>query len=192
MGDVRVRIFRSSEWPSYRDLRLRALADSPDAFSATLADVSARSDEDWVSRLAELSAETELPLVVERDGELAGMAWATINPSERDTVHMYQMWVAPEHRGLGLGRTLLEKTIEWARSRDARSVILGVTCGDTPARRLYDSAGFQPIGDPEPLRPGSELNVQWMRLEISPDGPLAAHRRRSADRSRVNERNIIR
>jgi ribosomal protein S18 acetylase RimI-like enzyme len=168
MPDIRVRVFRSSEWRSYRDLRLRALQDSPTAFSTTFADASARSDEDWASRMAEGSAETDLPLVAEVDGELAGMAWGKIYPSERATAHLYQMWVAPEHRGLGVGRMLLEKAIEWARSHGVRWIILGVTCGDTPARRLYTSAGFQAIGDPEPLRPGSELGVQWMRLEISP------------------------
>ena len=66
---------------------------------------------------------------------------------------------------------LLETAIEWARSSGARSIILGVTCGDTPARRLYASAGFRAIGDPEPLRPGSEITVQAMKLEISPDTP---------------------
>src|SRR5207302_34276 len=38
--------------------------------------------------------------------------------------------------------------------------LLGVTCGDSPARRLYTSAGFKPVGRVEPLRPMSELMVQ--------------------------------
>ena len=171
MPNVRVRVFRSSEWRSYRDLRLCALADAPNAFATTYADAQARSDEHWAARLAEGSAETDLPLVAEVDGEPAGMAWGKIAGSEPDIAHLYQMWVAPEQRGLGVGRMLLETAIEWARSRGARSIMLGVTCGDTPARRLYASAGFQAIGDPEPLRPGSELNVQTMKLEISPVAP---------------------
>ena len=87
MPDIRVRVFRSSEWHSYRELRLRALADSPNAFATTYADAAAQSDEQWASRLAGLSAETDLPLVAEVDGEPAGMAWGTIHPPERDTAH---------------------------------------------------------------------------------------------------------
>jgi len=38
MTEIAVRVLDESEWPLYRDVRLRALAESPDAFTATLAD----------------------------------------------------------------------------------------------------------------------------------------------------------
>lgn len=80
--------------------------------------------------------------------------------------HLYQMWVAPAHRGRGIGRELLDAVIEWARAAGARAVELGVTCGNTPASRLYARAGFVPASDPGPLRPGSTLLAQPMRLVI--------------------------
>jgi GNAT superfamily N-acetyltransferase len=98
--------------------------------------------------------------------ELAGMLWATFDSTNRDTVHIYQMWVAPEHRGLGVGRALLERAINWASLSGANLVALSVTCGDSVARRMYESRGFRPIGDPEPLRNGSELMLQNMVLEL--------------------------
>ncbi len=39
-----VRTFAPHEWPTYKDLRLRALADSPDAFGSTLAAEQGRTD----------------------------------------------------------------------------------------------------------------------------------------------------
>jgi hypothetical protein len=93
--EVVIRSFQSSEWQSYRDVRLHALADSPNAFAATLAQARSLSDEEWQRRCVNLSAERDLPMVAEVDGKLAGMAWAHIDASAPNTAHLYQMWVAP-------------------------------------------------------------------------------------------------
>jgi GNAT superfamily N-acetyltransferase len=166
---VTVRALHSSEWQAYRDIRLRALSESPNAFVTTTSDARMLSDRDWARRLENLSPDTDFPSIAEVKGQFAGLAWAKIHESAGDTGHLYQMWVVPERRGLGIGRMLLEAAIEWARSRQVRHLVLGVTCGDSPARRLYTSVGFQPVGAQEPLRPGSQLTVQTMRLEIRPD-----------------------
>jgi GNAT superfamily N-acetyltransferase len=166
-----VRTFAADEWPTYRALRLRALADAPDAFGSTLIHEAGRTDAEWSSRLASgVDSPSDLPLVAEVRGEAIGLAWGRIE-SDPDVATLYQMWVAPEHRGEGVGRLLVEAVIAWARARDARYLTLAVTCGDTPARRLYERAGFQPIGEPGPLRPGSDLLSQPMALALrSADG----------------------
>jgi RimJ/RimL family protein N-acetyltransferase len=163
-----VRAFASHEWRAYRDLRLRALADSPDAFGSSLAQEEGQPDEHWSARLALGAASgTDLPLVAEVDGDPVGLAWARIDASDRAAASLYQMWVAPDSRGLGAGRMLLDAAIGWARSAGARSLALKVSCGDTPATRLYSRAGFEAVGVPEPLRPGSAILVQPMRLELT-------------------------
>jgi ribosomal protein S18 acetylase RimI-like enzyme len=169
MDGVMIRAFRSAEWRSYRDLRLRALEDSPNAFSTTYAEASAHSNEYWMSRLIQLSANTDLLLVAERNGQRCGMAWGTLPLSEKDTAHVYQMWVAPGHRGFGVGRMLLDGIIDWARKHRVVSIILGVTCGNEAAWRLYESSGFRAFGELEALRSNSEFKVQSMKLEIAPD-----------------------
>jgi ribosomal protein S18 acetylase RimI-like enzyme len=161
-----VRPFRADEWPTYRELRLRALADAPDAFGSTLAHEAARSDAEWSSRLATgVHSESDLPLVAEVSGEPIGLAWGRIE-SDPDIATLYQMWVAPERRGLGAGRMLVEAVIAWATSRNARYLTLAVTCGNNAAWRLYERAGFQPIGEPRPLRPGAALLSQPMALAL--------------------------
>lgn len=150
----------------YRRVRLQALADSPDAFVRTLAEEGARSDEEWAARLA-FDPATDLPLVAEVNGEPAGLAWGKIGVTSPDTAHLFQMWVAPAHRGLGIGRMLVDTVVSWAARAGVRHIELGVTWGDTPAVRLYSRAGFEPIGEPAPLRPGSTLLAQTMRLVIT-------------------------
>jgi ribosomal protein S18 acetylase RimI-like enzyme len=162
-----VRRLGAHEWRAYRDLRLRALGDSPDAFASTLEEARRRPDAHWAERLASGAASAwDLPLVAEEGGELVGMAWGTIDPAAPETAHVIQMWVAPEGRGRGCGALLLDAVVAWARGAKARSVVLAVTCGDTPAWRLYSRVGFRPAGDPEPLRPGSALLAQPMRLDL--------------------------
>jgi hypothetical protein len=51
----KIRTFAENEWAIYKDLRLTALTESPDAFGSTLARELERSDADWASRLALVS-----------------------------------------------------------------------------------------------------------------------------------------
>ena len=166
-----IRSFAADEWKTYKDLRLGALADSPDAFGSTLAREKDRQDADWCARLASgIASLGDLPLVAEILGEPIGLAWGRIESSNPDVANLYQMWVAPNSRGVGAGRMLLDAVIAWARAANVSHLALAVTCGDSAARRLYERAGFKPVGAPKPLRPGSEVLAQPMRLELRTAG----------------------
>jgi ribosomal protein S18 acetylase RimI-like enzyme len=89
-----------------------------------------------------------------------------VNEDAPGVVHLYQMWVAPEHRMRGVGRALMDSAIAWARGIGASALILDVTAGNGPARRLYQRAGFTPSGEEKPLRPGSTVMSQEMRLSF--------------------------
>jgi Acetyltransferase (GNAT) family len=95
-----IRKFAADEWRRYRDLRLRARADSPDAFGSTLAAEAGYPDAEWARRLAaSADVPVNLPLVAEMRGELVGLAWGRIVTSAPDVAALYQMWVAPAYRG---------------------------------------------------------------------------------------------
>jgi len=162
-GSGIVRSFEAREWRSYRDLRLRALADSPDAFGTTLEEALERSEDAWRSQLCTgVESGRGLPLAAALRGALVGMAWAGIVAD--GSAFLVQMWVSPDARGAGIGRALLEAALDWSRERGAEGRELKVACGNVPARRLYERAGFLPRGEQEPLRPGSSILVQPMRL----------------------------
>jgi ribosomal protein S18 acetylase RimI-like enzyme len=160
-----IRRLRRDEWRAYRDLRLRALADSPDAFGSTHAVEAAKPDEFWQNRVPIEQLYTQQPLVAEGPAGLLGLVWGWIDPDSSEA-QVYQMWVAPEGRNQGIGAALIDGVIAWAKANNVRVVTLRVTCGDTPARRLYVRAGFEPFGEIEPLRPGSSVLTQPMRLRL--------------------------
>ena len=165
--DTSIRRLAGHEWRAYRRLRLRALRDAPDAFATTLADALAREDAAWARQVSSAAeAPFETALVAESGSRLIGLLWSRIDPSDPDRAQLYQMWVEPEFRRMGTGSKLLDAAIGWAASVKARVVELSVTCGDSAARHLYESAGFEPVGPREPLRPGSDLTVQSMELDL--------------------------
>jgi ribosomal protein S18 acetylase RimI-like enzyme len=50
--------------------------------------------------------------------------------------------VARTHRGLGIGRALLDQSVSWARAAGVRKLELHVFPWNEPAIRLYDRYGF--------------------------------------------------
>lgn len=56
--------------------------------------------------------------------------------------HLQELYVVPGLRGRGIGRALLEATIEFARAAGATNLDLNTGETDTAARSLYESMGF--------------------------------------------------
>jgi GNAT superfamily N-acetyltransferase len=172
-GGIRLRRFGPHEWPAYRTLRLRSLADAPDAFGSNLAAEEAWRPELWMARLtaADVSGR-DCPLVAESaepdepDGAMLGLLWAKCDAEDAGIVNLFQMWVAPEARGRGVAAALLDEAVAWARSIGARLVQLGVVCDNRAAVQLYTRAGFCKVGAPAPIRPGSALLEQTMHLPL--------------------------
>ncbi len=85
--------------------------------------------------------------VMEQDGQILGYAILSAAAGE---AHLLNLCVAPACQGQGLGRWLLEKTLQLARWHQVDTVFLEVRVSNEAARALYEQAGFNEIG----LRPG--------------------------------------
>ncbi|TLZ94103.1 MAG: GNAT family N-acetyltransferase [Methanobacteriota archaeon] len=55
---------------------------------------------------------------------------------------LYDIWVAPDHRGKGIGQALVEWAGDWARRRGHRKIKLEVGEGNGRARHVYEKLGF--------------------------------------------------
>ncbi|MFN8163183.1 MAG: GNAT family N-acetyltransferase [Solirubrobacterales bacterium] len=56
--------------------------------------------------------------------------------------HLQELYVAPALRGRGIGRALLEASMEVAREEGASGIDLNTGETETAARTLYESCGF--------------------------------------------------
>jgi GNAT superfamily N-acetyltransferase len=128
-----------------RDLRLRALRDAPMAFASTFAREEAYTPEEW-ARWG--TAEGRVVFIAE---PAAGLASGVIDDDDPALAHLYAMWVAPEARGTGTGRALVEAVVAWALGRRARRLTTSVTQGNSAGLALYVAAGFTDTGRREPL-----------------------------------------
>lgn len=156
--NVEVRTITADDWSLLRNVSLRALADSPDAFRTTLAEAQALTEDFWRQR-----AEGAAPiLMVLEDGRGVAMG-GVFTPPDSAVAYVWGMWTAPEARGRGYAAGLLTDLVNWCRDRDL-GVRLHVTEGNLVARRLYVLHGFKSTGAWEPLREGSALRVEELQL----------------------------
>ena len=82
-----------------------------------------------------------------------------------DEVHLLNVAVHPERRGLGHGRTLVAAVVEESRLATARAVFLEVRAGNVVARRLYRQLGFKDLGVRRGYYgPGQDAIVMELRL----------------------------
>ena len=137
------------DWEDFREIRLRSLADSPDAFASTLAREEAFEEADWRGRLTG-------PVYVVDDPRPVAIGGLF----DHDGVfHVWGMWTDPAHRGRGHARTILDALI--APGTPAQ---LDVNVANVAARTAYERYGFVPTGELMPLRPGSDQRVELMVL----------------------------
>jgi GNAT superfamily N-acetyltransferase len=143
-----VRQLVATEWQLLREIRLRALADAPEAFGATLDQAQSFDDDEWRRRARGWIRPGDVTFVVDGgDGMVVGVR-------DGNECWLGAMWVAPERRREGVAAALASAVIDWARSWEARQVVLGVAESNRPAAALFESLGFIETGKQELLREG--------------------------------------
>jgi RimJ/RimL family protein N-acetyltransferase len=165
---VTVRRIRADEAETLRDIRLRALADDPLAFSSTHAreaDYPAEQWATWARESADGPRQATFFAVGDPGDAPVGMAFAVIDSDDAALAHLFAMWVAAEARGTGAGAKLVAAVVDWAAAQGARTLRTSVTVGNDRAERLYERAAFRDTGVREPLRhSGAETAVLERRL----------------------------
>lgn len=140
---VQLRVLSPDDWELWRGTRLRALADSPRAFGATLAEWQSADRDRWRQRLSAVPFNV---VAVVRD-ETVGQASGTQLDGEQ-RVELISMWVAPSARGYGVADALVAAVREYAEQAGASAVRLSVRRDNERAIGMYARAGFVLADEP--------------------------------------------
>lgn len=142
---MQVRRIRAGEAGTLRQVRLRAVADSPEAFGEELEHAEGLPEATWAERAARGSEGLSPVTFFATDGDaITGMAAGHGDAGE---VFLVGMWVAPEARRRGAGAALVAAVAGWARGLGADALLLHVADGNEPARSLYERCGFIDDGE---------------------------------------------
>jgi RimJ/RimL family protein N-acetyltransferase len=149
-----IRPIRPEEWRRWRETRLRMLRDDADFFATRYEDMVREPDQTWRNWVAEAAAGEDKTLFVAEDGDAwLGVVGAFVRVNSLE-VQLISMWVDPEARGRGVARDLIRAVATWTLGRGSARVVLFVQEANTPARKLYERAGFRLTGDRAPASAG--------------------------------------
>lgn len=158
MPPVAIRPLVPDDFAAYRAVRLRGLAEHPEAFSSSYEEEATPAGDARIAR--RLAPSPEAP----HDGMLGAFDGAALVGTIGLTVDMRAklrhqglvvgMYVVPERAGQGTGGALLAAQVERARRVPGlESLLLTVTAGNEGAQRLYERAGFAVVGrEPRSVR----------------------------------------
>lgn len=79
-------------------------------------------------------------VVAEQDGELLGFVLAYRPPARNDELFVWQIGVAPEARGSGLGTRLLETVLAQPACEGVRYLTATVSPDNEPSRKMFAAA----------------------------------------------------
>ena len=154
MSEINVRALGEEDWQQYRDIRLTALQNVPEAFVSTRAQEEAFDEQAWRERMRRSRR-----LVAERDGSPLGVV--SLGLSEADlahTVELFGLWVAPEARGTGVAWKLVQAGADQALADGHSHLGYWVGTDNGRAVAFASSFGFRPTDTRRPMRVASEAD----------------------------------
>lgn len=153
---MHTRVLTPEDAAAYQALRLQALRECPQAFSASVEEESARSTAEVAARLAPRDDGSVVTLGAFDADRLCGFL-ALLHPQRAKLRHGMEVagtYVAAPARRRGVARALLARAVQHAAATPGVCrLTLAVAAGNPAARALYEAAGFRCWGTaPEVLQ----------------------------------------
>ena len=153
-------------WSQYRELRLRALKEDPEAFSSSYAMERQQPEEFWKKRLSDAErGERSWLLFARRDDKLIGMIGAYMEGDATETAKVISVYVPREERGNGISRRLMEEMLRVLSDVPMlKKARLDVNVSQLAAICLYRRFGFRETGR-KPAVTGAGEAVEQLVME---------------------------
>jgi len=150
----------ADDWPIAREVRLRALKDSPSAYIADYEVEVTVGEDGWRERF------TRMRWVVARDEARIIALASSVRVLDRPAYerHVESVWVDPRYRRTGVLRAVLSELA--AIEPDVTEWRVWVLDTNAVARQVYDRLGFSPTGERQLLEDHSgrcEIRLRFCR-----------------------------
>ncbi len=143
---IQIRAAEPSDLSAFKELRLQALRDHPEAFSADYQLHERANDEFW-NRYFDFNDDATIYLALDEQ-RLIGMTGVRLeySPKTRHSAFIWGVYVQPQWRGRRIAEALINACLEWALARGALIAKLGVATTNASAIRCYERCGFTTYG----------------------------------------------
>jgi ribosomal protein S18 acetylase RimI-like enzyme len=161
---MKIKLLNQMDWQAWRQLRLEALKNVPEAFASSFEEESNWPDQEFqicLDRSNIFGAFNSSELIA----SVAFYSLDLIKTKHRGVV--WGMYVKPEYRGRGIASQLMESVITYAKSRVMQLHLSCVTTNQT-AIAFYQKHGFTIYGtEPNSLKIDNKfydehLMVKWL------------------------------
>jgi N-acetylglutamate synthase-like GNAT family acetyltransferase len=120
--------------------------------------------EGYAQELERLPEKYAALLLATADGTAAGCVALRWLPADKMACEMKRLWVDGAFRGLGLGRRLVQESIQWAKQQGLETMYLDTVPAAMPeASRLYAAMGFERV---ERYNDNPVADVEFFRLSL--------------------------
>lgn len=167
MSEITVRALHEDDWKAYRDIRLAALRESPEAFVATEAEERAFDESVWRERMTR--SRRLLAFVAEKAVGVVSLGVAGAG-SDANVGELFGLWVAPAARGTGVAWELVQAGADQARADGRSHLAYWVGTDNGRAVAFASSFGFRPTDTRRPMRVSSETDGEEEMAMILPLG----------------------
>jgi GNAT superfamily N-acetyltransferase len=139
-----IRRLQPGEAALYREVRLAALRESPEAFATRHEEAAARSEESWRVQADGSATGRDRATFVALDEGPVGLAALYRDEAAPETGELLQMWVAPVVRGGTVAAGLIGEVSQWAAANGFSHIRAEVMAGNARALGFYRKCGFEP------------------------------------------------
>lgn len=179
MADIRIRSLGEDEWQLYREVRLAALTDAPEAFVARVEDEASEGEAFWRDRMVRAHR-----IIAEREAQSVGLVCLGVHDEDPEAGEVFGLWTAPVVRGQHVARDLVSTAAQKATEEGRRLLYFWAGSDNPSAVGFASSFGFRPTSKRRPVRvadgaAASDADEVAMVMPLTPDPTLTINPYRS-------------